>query len=43
LGNCYLKTNDSEKALENFEASLVLINKLGDKTLVNELIVSKIC
>ncbi|CDW82633.1 tpr domain containing protein [Stylonychia lemnae] len=43
LGNCYLKTNNSSKALENFEASMLLISKLEDKSQVNELIISKIC
>eukprot|EP00347_Sterkiella_histriomuscorum_P023783 403333405 len=43
LGNCYLKIDDQTRALENFETSLSLINKLEDKSQVSDLIVSKIC
>ena len=31
LGNCYLKQNNIKRALENFEASLVLINKIENE------------
>lgn len=43
LGNCYLKMNDLNKALSNFEDSLFLINKYQDKSLINEVIVAQIC
>ena len=38
-----MKVDDKDKALENFETSLLLINKLEDRGAVSELIVSKIC
>lgn len=43
LGNCYLKIDDLTRALENFEISLSLINKLEDKSQISDMIVSKIC
>lgn len=42
LGNCYLRVDDQNKALDNFESSLCLINKGGDG-LVSDHIIAKIC
>ena len=50
LGNCYLRTKKLDNALDNFETSLCLINKVenekrhGDQSeAINPLVVAKIC
>lgn len=51
LGNCYLQQKNIKRALENFEGSLVLINKIENEKLfekkstqkINPLVIAKIC
>lgn len=41
LGNCYLAVGMVQKALENFELSLSMINNMDSK--ISDLVVGKIC
>lgn len=48
LGNCYLTDGRLEKALDNFELSLCMINKLEEERAsldepTNPLVVAKLC
>ena len=42
LGNCYLRVDELNSALDNFETSLALIQR-NEPGFVNENIISKIC
>lgn len=43
LGNCYMKCDYLDQALDNYQTSLYLISKLEDKEQIDELIKAKIC